>query len=41
MKTNSLEPVIDRTFKFQDAKEAFSYLENGSHFGKIVIQVHC
>lgn len=34
-----LRPVIDRTFAFEDAREAFSHLESGGHFGKVVIQV--
>ncbi len=33
-----LKPVIDRVFTFDQAKEAFSHLESGSHFGKIVIR---
>lgn len=32
-----LKPVIDRTFAFEDARQAFSYLESGQHFGKVVI----
>jgi NADPH:quinone reductase-like Zn-dependent oxidoreductase len=34
-----LKPVIDKTFAFEDAREAFEYLESGSHFGKVVIKV--
>jgi NADPH:quinone reductase-like Zn-dependent oxidoreductase len=34
-----LRPVIDRTFPFDAADEAFRYLESGSHFGKVVIRV--
>jgi NADPH:quinone reductase-like Zn-dependent oxidoreductase len=34
-----LRPVIDRTFKFEDARAAYEYLEAAQHFGKIVIQV--
>jgi NADPH:quinone reductase-like Zn-dependent oxidoreductase len=37
--TNGLKPVIDRTFKFEDAREALKYMESGSHFGKIVIEL--
>jgi NADPH:quinone reductase-like Zn-dependent oxidoreductase len=32
-----LRPVIDRTFGFDEAKEAFRYLGSGSHFGKVCI----
>ncbi len=34
---HSIEPVIDRSFKLDEAKAALSYLENGHSFGKIVI----
>ncbi len=36
---HKLRPVIDRVFSFTEAKEALAYLESGSHFGKIVIQL--
>src|SRR6185437_15986840 len=32
-----LRPVIDRVFSFGEAREAFTTMENASHFGKIVI----
>jgi NADPH-dependent curcumin reductase CurA len=31
--------VIDRTFKFEEAKDALKYLYSGSHFGKVVVKV--
>ena len=34
---NKLRPVIDKKFAFKEAPEALSYMESGSHFGKIVI----
>jgi NADPH:quinone reductase-like Zn-dependent oxidoreductase len=34
-----LRPVVDRVFSFGEAREAFSTMENASHFGKIVISV--
>jgi NADPH:quinone reductase-like Zn-dependent oxidoreductase len=34
-----LGPALDRTFAFEDSKEAFEYLASGKHTGKIVIQV--
>ncbi len=36
---NHLKPVIDKTFVFDEAKEALKYMESGSHFGKIVITI--
>lgn len=36
---NKLRPVIDKTFDFDDVKDALKYLESGSHFGKIVVRV--
>ncbi len=34
-----LKPAIDRVFPFGQAKEAYRYMESGSHFGKVVIDV--
>ena len=34
-----LKPVIDRVFDFENAQEAFAYLESGAHLGKVVIRV--
>lgn len=36
---NQIRPVVSRTFSFNESKEAFRFLESGSHFGKVVIQV--
>jgi len=33
-----MHPVIDRTFGFDEAKDALRYMESGSHFGKIVLR---
>jgi NADPH:quinone reductase-like Zn-dependent oxidoreductase len=35
---NRLKPVIDKTFAFQEVREALKYMESGSHFGKIVVR---
>lgn len=35
---HSLRPVIDRTFPFAQAAEAYEHLAGGSHFGKVVIE---
>ena len=32
-----LRPVIDRTFPFAEAKEAYRHFEERGHFGKVVI----
>ncbi|SDF48833.1 zinc-dependent alcohol dehydrogenase family protein [Terriglobus roseus] len=34
---NDIHPIIDRTFEFERAKEAFHALEKAHHFGKTVI----
>lgn len=34
-----LRPVVDRVFRFEEAREAFRYLESGAHFGKIAIRL--
>ncbi|ALN56734.1 oxidoreductase, zinc-binding dehydrogenase family protein [Lysobacter enzymogenes] len=36
---NRIAPVVDRMFAFEQAGEAYRYLESGSHFGKVVIRV--
>jgi NADPH:quinone reductase-like Zn-dependent oxidoreductase len=37
--TNRMKPVIDRTFPFDQVKQAFSYLASGAHFGKVAISI--
>ena len=39
MTTTEMHPVVDRTFPFQQARDAYRYLEKAEHFGKVVIQV--
>ncbi len=36
---NKIEPVIDRTFGFDEAKDAYRHLESGKHLGKVVIKI--
>ncbi len=36
---HQLRPIVDRVFAFDDAREAFRYMESGAHFGKVVINV--
>jgi NADPH:quinone reductase-like Zn-dependent oxidoreductase len=36
---NRLKPVIDKTFAFDQAREALESMKAGSHFGKIVITI--
>lgn len=35
----AIRPVVDRVFPFEQAREAYSYLERAGHFGKVVIEV--
>ena len=37
VEVHALRPVIDRTFAFARAADAFAYLAGASHFGKVVI----
>lgn len=39
LETTKIEPVIDRTFPFAEARAAYEYLASGQHFGKVVIQL--
>ena len=34
-----IQPAVDRVFQFDEAIQAYEYLESGHHFGKVVIQV--
>ncbi len=34
-----LKPVIDKTFAFDEARDALKYMESASHFGKIVVKI--
>ncbi|CAN5576847.1 NAD(P)-dependent alcohol dehydrogenase [soil metagenome] len=34
-----LRPVIDRTFEFDEVREALRHMESASHFGKIVVRI--
>ena len=33
-----LKPIIDRTFDFTEARDAFAHLDSGAHVGKVVIR---
>lgn len=39
LNTNSLRPVVDRVFPFEQAREALEFLQAGAHFGKVVIRI--
>ena len=34
-----LTPVVDRIFGFDEVREALRYMESGSHFGKVVVNI--
>ncbi|MFO1351636.1 MAG: NAD(P)-dependent alcohol dehydrogenase [Gammaproteobacteria bacterium] len=36
---HGLKPVVDRAFAFADVHQAFALMEQGGHFGKIVVRV--
>ncbi|MFN6964205.1 MAG: zinc-dependent alcohol dehydrogenase family protein [Pyrinomonadaceae bacterium] len=36
---SGLRPVIDRTFEFDEVRQALRYMESGAHFGKIVVRI--
>ncbi|OPY96412.1 NADPH:quinone oxidoreductase [Bradyrhizobium sacchari] len=35
----AIHPIVDRTYDFDDAPEAYAYLRTGSHFGKVVVKL--
>lgn len=36
---NGIEPVFDRTFGFDEVREAYRYLDSGAHKGRVVVTV--
>jgi NADPH:quinone reductase-like Zn-dependent oxidoreductase len=34
---HQVRPVVDRTFRFSEARAALEYMQASSHFGKIVL----
>ncbi|WP_428331509.1 zinc-binding dehydrogenase [Mucilaginibacter sp.] len=34
---NQISPIVDKVYAFEDAREALSALEKGTHFGKIAL----
>lgn len=36
---SGMKPVMDRTFAFNEAREAFAYMASGAHFGKVAIAI--
>ena len=39
MEEHRIRPVIDRVFSFEQAREAYDFMGNGSFMGKIVIRL--
>src|SRR5699024_6291315 len=39
MKQHNMHPVVDRTFTLDEANEALNYLNEGSQFGKIALNI--
>ena len=39
LEVNNIHPVVDRIFKFDQAKEAYAFLQSARHYGKIVIEM--
>ncbi len=36
---NRMKPVVDKTFSFDQAREASTYMASGAHFGKVAIAI--
>ncbi|MGB1876494.1 MAG: zinc-dependent alcohol dehydrogenase family protein [Rhodospirillaceae bacterium] len=39
IEVNGIDPVIDKVFSFEDAPEAYEYLDSAAHIGKVVIKL--
>jgi NADPH:quinone reductase-like Zn-dependent oxidoreductase len=37
---NDIHSVIDKVFSFEQAQQAFEYLDRGLHFGKVAIAIN-
>jgi zinc-binding alcohol dehydrogenase/oxidoreductase len=40
MESRNIKPVLDKTFKLHEINEAFSRMENGNQFGKILLEIN-
>jgi len=36
---NQIEPLVDRVFRFDEAPEAYAYLDKASHMGKVLVEL--
>ncbi|MGF7153418.1 zinc-dependent alcohol dehydrogenase family protein [Novosphingobium gossypii] len=36
---NGMEPVVNKVFGFDEARDAYAYVHSGDHFGKVMIQI--
>ena len=39
LETGGVKPVIDKTFAFAELKEAYQYMMDGKHFGKVCVSL--
>ena len=39
IEVNGIDPVIDKVFHFDEALQAYEYLDSGAHIGKVVIKL--
>lgn len=39
IEVNGIDPVIDKVFPFDEALQAYEYLDSGAHIGKVVIKL--
>ena len=39
VEVNNIKPIVDKTFPFDKARDAYEYMWGQNHFGKVVITV--
>ena len=39
VEVNAIKPVVDKVFDFTEVPQAYEYLAQGKHFGKVVVQM--
>lgn len=39
LEAGCVKPIIDKTFKFEEMRDAYQYMADGKHFGKVCVEL--
>jgi NADPH:quinone reductase-like Zn-dependent oxidoreductase len=39
LEVGGAKPIVDKTFKFAELREAYQYMADGRHFGKVCVEI--